>query len=145
MRKDLIRFGDVLFLDAMRRQYNKWGFPYTSLVMVNEENTSPNVVGVSQAVASVTNHQTDGTNSGRNQFFEPLMSAPGRLIAGQGLVTTHGLLVWIVFTTFKVILLQWALDLREWCPTASNQGSELVQCYAHGPVVWDLALYITIT
>ena len=28
MRKDQIRFGDVLFLDAQKRQYNQWGFPY---------------------------------------------------------------------------------------------------------------------
>jgi hypothetical protein len=38
MRKDLIRFGDVLFLNAQKRQMNDWGFPYSSIVMINEEN-----------------------------------------------------------------------------------------------------------
>ena len=38
MRRDIIRFGDVLFLDAQMRQYNTAGFPYASIVMINDEN-----------------------------------------------------------------------------------------------------------
>ena len=38
MRQNLIRFGDLLFLDAQQRQFNNNGFPYISPCMINEEN-----------------------------------------------------------------------------------------------------------
>ncbi len=38
MWNDLIRFGDVLFLDAQKRQYNEWGFPYCAFTMEDHEN-----------------------------------------------------------------------------------------------------------
>ncbi len=39
MWNDLVRFGDVLFLDAQKRQYNEEGFPYCAFTMVDYENT----------------------------------------------------------------------------------------------------------
>jgi hypothetical protein len=38
MLRDLLRFSDVIFLDAQCRQFNVHHFPYSSVVMVNEEN-----------------------------------------------------------------------------------------------------------
>ena len=38
MRRDMIRFGNVLFLDAQMHQYNTAGFPYASIVMIKDEN-----------------------------------------------------------------------------------------------------------
>ena len=38
LRNDLIRFGDLLFLDAQMRQYNISGFPYISPIVLDEEN-----------------------------------------------------------------------------------------------------------
>jgi hypothetical protein len=38
MLRDLLRFSDIIFLDAQCRQYNSFHFPYSSVVMVNEEN-----------------------------------------------------------------------------------------------------------
>ena len=37
MRQNLIRFGDVMYLDAQQRQFNNTGFPYISPCMTNEE------------------------------------------------------------------------------------------------------------
>ena len=37
MHHDLIRFSDVLYLDAQQRQFNTAGWPYISLCMTNEE------------------------------------------------------------------------------------------------------------
>jgi hypothetical protein len=39
MRADLIRFCDVMFLDAQQRQFNTSGFPYISPCMVGSEGT----------------------------------------------------------------------------------------------------------
>jgi hypothetical protein len=38
MLRDLLRFSNIIFLDAQYRQYNSLHFPYSSVVMVNEEN-----------------------------------------------------------------------------------------------------------
>ena len=38
MLRDLLRFSDVIFLDAQCRQFNAHHFPYSSIVMVNDEN-----------------------------------------------------------------------------------------------------------
>jgi hypothetical protein len=38
MLRDLLRFSDIICLDAQCRQYNSLHFPYSSNVMVNEEN-----------------------------------------------------------------------------------------------------------
>jgi hypothetical protein len=38
MLRDLLRFSNVIFLDAQCRQFNVHHFPYSSVVMVNEEN-----------------------------------------------------------------------------------------------------------
>ena len=37
MRQNIIRFGDIFFLDAQQRQFNTSGFPYISPCMTNEE------------------------------------------------------------------------------------------------------------
>ena len=37
-RRDLIRFGTVLFLDAQKRQFNFWDYPYCAMTMVDSEN-----------------------------------------------------------------------------------------------------------
>jgi hypothetical protein len=38
MLRDLLLFSDIIFLDAQCRQYNSLHFPYSSVVMLNEEN-----------------------------------------------------------------------------------------------------------
>eukprot|EP00978_Attheya_sp_CCMP212_P010355 scaffold25033_cov37-Attheya_sp.AAC.1 len=38
MRQDLIRYSDILFLDAQARQYNSSGFPYISPCVTDKEN-----------------------------------------------------------------------------------------------------------
>jgi hypothetical protein len=37
MPADLVRFGNVLFLDAQQRQFNSSGFPYISPVLHDDE------------------------------------------------------------------------------------------------------------
>jgi hypothetical protein len=37
MQKDLIQFGDVIFLDAQQRQFNSSGFPYISPLFHDDE------------------------------------------------------------------------------------------------------------
>jgi hypothetical protein len=41
MRADLLRFCNVVFLDAQQRQFNTSGFPYISPCMVGSEDTQP--------------------------------------------------------------------------------------------------------
>jgi hypothetical protein len=38
MLRDLLRFSDIIFLDAQCRQFNAHHFPYSSVVMINDEN-----------------------------------------------------------------------------------------------------------
>jgi hypothetical protein len=38
MLRDLLRFSDLIFLDAQCRQFNAHHFPYSSVVMINDEN-----------------------------------------------------------------------------------------------------------
>jgi hypothetical protein len=38
IRQDLIRYSDILFLDAQARQYNSSGFPYISPCVTDNEN-----------------------------------------------------------------------------------------------------------
>jgi hypothetical protein len=37
IRADLVRFGDVIFLDAQQQQFNSSGFPYISPVLHDDE------------------------------------------------------------------------------------------------------------
>lgn len=38
IRRRLIRFGDVLFLDSQKRQFNKIGWPYIGPTIMTNEN-----------------------------------------------------------------------------------------------------------
>ena len=38
MREDLLRFGDIMYLDACKKQYNKLGWPYQGVIVMNDEN-----------------------------------------------------------------------------------------------------------
>ena len=44
MKANLIRFGDVMFLDAQKRQYNKLCWPYIGPVVKTNENQIRGVV-----------------------------------------------------------------------------------------------------
>ena len=37
MKRMLLQYGDILFLDAQKRQYNKMGWPYIGLVITTNE------------------------------------------------------------------------------------------------------------
>ena len=39
IQKISICFGDVIFLDTQKRQYNEWEFPYYTFTMVDYDNT----------------------------------------------------------------------------------------------------------
>jgi hypothetical protein len=54
MRKDLIRYSDLLFLDAQARQFNSSGFPYISPCVTDNENK---VAQVAEAI--VIEEETD--------------------------------------------------------------------------------------
>ena len=38
MREDLVRFGDIMFLDAQKRDYNQPGWPYIGPCIKDNEN-----------------------------------------------------------------------------------------------------------
>ena len=38
MKKNLLQYGDILFLDAQMRQYNKIGWPYIGLAVKSSSN-----------------------------------------------------------------------------------------------------------